>query len=579
MLFNLAALDLKNYARRSIKLSTVLGLSLTFTVTYLATPGSWAFGGVNLHNMPLEAIAVGSAGAAAEAVFVGQNPPEISWGTNLSAPRAVILCIHGLGLHKGTFAEFGKKMAQSNIAVHAIDIRGFGDWHLKGQNKLNMPESMADIKRVLVQIHSKYPNATVFILGESMGGAIALQAAAAYPNLIAGLISSVPSGDRWSGLGEDLHVGMHVLLGGFKTKFNVGQHVAAHATAKAELQSRWDNDPACRADFSPEELLTFQTFMNKNNEAANAIKSMPVLIIQGAQDKLVRPGGTFNVWEHLGTADRQVVVSKTAEHLIFEFGQFNDDDINFVTAWLGKAMSPTTDSSASTVDTTPIKPSKPATPSADEILAGAPHVMATPPTTIAPPNVVVTTVSMNGLPSLSYWIELMRGGQRFRCNNKTSFKSGDEIRIHITANQPGYAYILMKQGTSGAHAVLFPEARTGQNNRIDSQKDYVLPSATWLKFDDHPGTEKVSLVFSPSALDSDTNRYLNNRNLVISSDRTGAKDLCPTRMQISWDDPNPMIIPPDAGAVPASNSSVVRVSSKDTSSSLVALDIDLEHQK
>lgn len=506
---------------------------------------------------------------------LGQNPPEIAWGSSLPNPKAVILCIHGLGLHKATYDEFGRRMVQDNIAVNAIDVRGFGDFHLNGKDKLDMAQTLADIKRVLESIHARRPDTPVFLLGESMGGAIALQAAAAYPELVSGLISSVPSGDRWSGLGEDLKVGMHFLFGGFKTKFNVGEHVAAHATQKADLQQRWENDPACRSQFSPEELMIFQSFMNKNNEAASQIKTMPVLVVQGAQDKLVRPGGTFNVWEHLYTPEKQVVVSKTAEHLIFEFGQFSDDDIKFVENWLTTQMSPKPAQRISEDSSLPVKPS---IPSSGEILAGAPHVTATPAQTITPPSSIVTSIKQKGgLPTISYWIELMRDGKKYRCNNKTTFKTGDEIRIHMTSNQEGYGYILMKQGTSGAHAVLFPEARTGHNNHMLADKDYALPSATWLKFDNHPGIEKVSLVFSPSTLDPDTNRYLNNPNLVVSSDRTGAKDLCPTRMQISWDDPNPLIIPPDSGAVPASNSSAVKVSSRDNASSLVALDIDLEH--
>lgn len=512
---------------------------------------------------------------------IGQTPPEIAWGTHLSSPKAVVLCIHGLGLHKATYDEFGKALAGQNIEVHAMDIRGFGQWYLKGSDQLNFAGAIDDIKAVLNRLHARRPGVPIYLLGESMGGAIALQAAAKYPELIQGLISSVPSGDRWTGLGDDLKVGSHVLFGGFNKRFNVGEHVVTHATDKPDLQSRWEADPACRAQFSPAELLLFQKFMKQNNEAASAIKTLPVLVVQGAQDKLVRPGGTWNVWEHLATPDKQVVVSKSAEHLIFEFGQFNDDDIRFVTNWLNKKLSARPDTGIIEEGTLALK--KPATLSSSEILAGGPQVAAGPtplPNTSFTSNTSSQASHSNQVPSLSYWIELMRDGKRYRCNNKTTFKTGDEIRIHVTSNQSGYAYILLKQGSSGAHALLFPDQKTGQNNKIQAQMDYALPSATWLKFDQHEGRERVTLVFSPNALDPNTNRYLNSSNIVISSDRSGAKDLCPTRMQISWDDPNPLIIPPDTSAVPASNSSAVRVSGDaEKANSIVALDIDLDHQK
>lgn len=516
-------------------------------------------------------------------VNINHTPPEIAWGTHLNDPKAIVLCIHGLGLHKATYDEFGKALVRLNIEVHAMDIRGFGEWYLKGKDQLDFAGAMSDIKAVLSRLHERRPGVPVYLLGESMGGAIALQAAAQYPELVQGLISSVPSGDRWTGLGDDLKVGSHVLFGGFNKRFNVGQHVVTHATDKPDLQSRWEGDPSCRAQFSPSELIQFQNFMKQNNEAASAIKTLPVLVVQGAQDKLVRPGGTWNVWEHLSTPDKQVVVSKTAEHLIFEFGQFNADDIKFVSNWLNKKLSARQDTGVIEEGTLALK--KPSTLSSSEILAGGPQVVAGPtplPNNSSPSSSSTTSpVShSNQVSSLSYWIELMRDGKRYRCNNKTTFKSGDEIRIHVTSDQAGYAYILLKQGTSGAHTLLFPDQKTGQNNKIQAQMDYALPSATWLKFDEHEGREKVALVFSPNVLDPNTNRYLNSSNIVISSDRSGAKDLCPTRMQISWDDPNPLIIPPDTAAVPVSNSSAVKVSgAADKVSSIVALDIDLDHQK
>lgn len=304
-----------------------------------------------------------------------------------------------------------------------------------------------------------------------------------------------------------------------------------------------------------------------------------MLVLQGAQDKLVRPGGSSNVWDHLATPDRTFAASKTAEHLIFEYGQFSPDDINFVMNWMTKALSPLPDQTVS--NTAAVLPEKPKVPEKDEMLANAPN-LGTPANKLLSASPNVSNVSARpGLPSLAYWIELMRDGKHYRCNNKTTFHSGDEIRIHVSCSSDGYAYILMKQGTSGAHAVLFPDARTGRNNAVTAMADYALPSATWLKFDENPGTEKISLIFSKAVLDPDTNKYMKIQTVIVSADRSGAKDLCPTRMQISWDDPNPLIMPPSAGSVAlaSSSSSVVRVSQKDELTTVMAIDIDLEHQK
>src|SRR5262249_51877010 len=159
-----------------------------------------------------------------------------------------------------------------------------------------------------------YPDLKVVILGESMGGAIALHATALYPNLVSGLISSVPAGDRFGQSDEDFKVGIHALLGGFNKQMNVGHDVVAQATQKEDLRHAWGDDPLVRMKLSPAELMQFSNFMGKNFDSAKAITNTPVLFIQGMNDKLVRPAGTWKLLEALNTPDRQIVFSKTAEH-------------------------------------------------------------------------------------------------------------------------------------------------------------------------------------------------------------------------------------------------------------------------
>lgn len=144
---------------------------------------------------------------------------------------------------------------------------------------------------------------------------------------------------------------------------------------------------------------------------------------------------------------------------------------------------------------------------------------------------------------LSYWIELTRGGKTYRCNNKVKFRSGDEIRFHVVTNCDGYAYILLKKGSSGGHRLLFPEEDTGVDNHILKAHDYVIPTEAALAFDNQKGTEIVGLLFSRTKLRPD--QYMNVPTLTcfVSPHQDGAKDLVPTRMQLSWDDPDPVIIP------------------------------------
>src|SRR5271169_525309 len=61
------------------------------------------------------------------------------------------------------------------------------------------------------------------------------------------------------------------------------------------------------------------------------------------------------------------------------------------------------------------------------------------------------------------------------------FATGDKLRFHISSTFAGYLYV-MNHGTSGAYELLFPRSDTGADNRIEAQKDYVVPAVQgWFK--------------------------------------------------------------------------------------------------
>jgi hypothetical protein len=317
--------------------------------------------------------------------------------------------------------------------------------------------------------------------------------------------------------------------------------VVKQATEDPELRAAWLNDPAARLSLSPHELMRFQKFMNENFEYARKLTNVPVLFIQGSKDKLVRPAGTWDLFDYIATPDRQRVLSTTSEHLILEESRFSDDDFKYLLGWVDKRIP------------APVA-SPPAAPTFDSAAAHQPGVMA-----------------------LNYWIELLREGKTYRCNNKTVFQTGDEIRFHFIPQTDGYAYILMTAGSSGNQAVLFPDAETGMDNRLKKGRDYALPTAAMLKFDGKPGTERVNLVFSPEQIDAKA--FLSSASATIaylSPDMSGSKDLVPTRMQLTWDDPAPIVIPEQVQQRLA-NSSMVRIVQQDPGS-VLAVQIALEHK-
>ncbi|HEY9677423.1 MAG TPA: alpha/beta fold hydrolase [Drouetiella sp.] len=278
------------------------------------------------------------------------NAPTLSWMPMNSAPKAVILCVHGLGLHNGTYEDFGKRMASLGFASYAIDVRGFGSFmEAKGRQQVDFDGCLNDIQSTLKVLHRAHPGLPVFILGESMGGAIALRATAIYPTLIDGLVSAVPANDRFKQGHTRLNVALHLLEDPNKP-FNVGKGIINQATDNEELRETWANDPLNKLKLSPNELLQFQHFMNQNHKSAKLIQDTPVLFIQGSKDKLVRPKGTVELFNEVGSKDRQLKLIAKGEHLIFEENQFTDEVIDILNQWLNAHLQ-----HSSGVSTVPVK--------------------------------------------------------------------------------------------------------------------------------------------------------------------------------------------------------------------------------
>jgi acylglycerol lipase len=497
---------------------------------------------------------VPDAAAAPPGSVVRSNVPCVVWKNPSKSTRAAMLCLHGLSLHKNTYAMLGKRLADQGIVTYAIDVRGFGDWVTKRQQKnLDFPGTLSDIRATLERIHSEQPGVPVFVLGESMGGGLAVQATALNPQLIDGLISSCPAAERYKQAATKVKVALHALTSGMDNPMNMDR-IVDQATDKDDLKKAWENDPQARLSLSPRDLQQFQICMEKNVDAAERIKTTPVLFVQGAQDKLVRAAGTWKLYEHIASPAREQVFSKSDEHLIFEESQFRDDDLKYVLNWMDKTIAAKKAQTAgATVD-------------------GAAESGGT--------LAINTDILKKAVPvQLDYWIELHRGNQTFRCTNKSAFRSGDKISFHVIPHEDGYAYIMLTSGSSGRQAILFPSAQTGLDNHLVKQKDYTLPTQTPLLFDKTPGTERVSIVFSKVPIDAQSylERSRTQTGLIafVSPDRSGAKDLVPTRMKLTWeDDPSQLISPDDAAA--QANHRLVRLS--DTGGGgVLAVDIALEH--
>lgn len=110
------------------------------------------------------------------------------------APRAVVVALHGMNDYSNAFKDSGAYFAARGIAVYAYDQRGFGAAPEPGI--WSSADSMvADLRAMVGAVRTRHPGVPVYVLGESMGGAVAMAALAdgAVAGPVAGAVLVAPA--------------------------------------------------------------------------------------------------------------------------------------------------------------------------------------------------------------------------------------------------------------------------------------------------------------------------------------------------------------------------------------------------
>jgi alpha-beta hydrolase superfamily lysophospholipase len=116
-----------------------------------------------------------------------------SWSPAGEEPvKGVLTIAHGYGEHSGRYAHVASRLTAEGYAVYAPDHNGHG--RSKGKaGRVSLPAAITDLHQMIVTVSkARHPDAPQFLLGHSMGGAIALRYASAHQDRLTGLVVSAP---------------------------------------------------------------------------------------------------------------------------------------------------------------------------------------------------------------------------------------------------------------------------------------------------------------------------------------------------------------------------------------------------
>lgn len=203
---------------------------------------------------------------------------------------AVIVGLHGFNDYRLAFDLVGPLLAEQGITLIAYDQRGFGAHPDAGQwpGRENL---VRDLQDVVTVVGGSRPDVPLYVMGESMGGAVSL-VAGARPEIaeqLDGLILSAPATWGWSQMNffyrSSLWLVAHIAPGWELSGRGLGRVASDNTDALIEM----GRDPLVIKETRVGTVYGLVGLMDDAARAPGAL-DLPVLMLYGEKDEIM-PGG------------------------------------------------------------------------------------------------------------------------------------------------------------------------------------------------------------------------------------------------------------------------------------------------
>ena len=250
--------------------------------------------------------------------------------------KAVLLIAHGMGEHSGRYMNVVERFVPLDYAIYGFDNIGHG----KSEGEREMVQRFDDFTDTLKIFYNMVTEwqagKPIFILGHSMGGTIASYYLLDHQADFKGAIISAPLvkvGDSVS----QATITMSKILSKIAPKAGVASLDVNAISRDPEVVEAYVNDPLVFHGKTPARLGAelLSAMMHITAEASKL--TLPMIIVQGAEDILVEPSGAKMLYDKASSKDKTLQIYDGMYHEVF-----NEPDrervLKDVESWLEKQL-------------------------------------------------------------------------------------------------------------------------------------------------------------------------------------------------------------------------------------------------
>lgn len=247
-------------------------------------------------------------------------------------PKAILLVVHGMAEHSGRYMNVVNHLVPSGYAVYGLDHIGHG----KSDGERVYVEQFQDYTKTLKMyfdmIRDWQPGKPIFLIGHSMGGLIGAAYLLDHQDELTGAVLSGPGIKVPDNISQAI-IFVGNILSVIMPKAGLIQLDAEGISRDPAVVDAYVNDPLVytgktTARLGAELLKTMQ----RVTEQATEIR-LPILIVQGGDDKLVDASGAQLLYDLVGSQDKTIKIYDGFYHEVFNEPE-HEQVLNNVKTWL-----------------------------------------------------------------------------------------------------------------------------------------------------------------------------------------------------------------------------------------------------
>jgi acylglycerol lipase len=227
--------------------------------------------------------------------------------------KAILFLVHGLGEHCCRYENHVNYFVPKGFAIYGLDHLGHG----KSDGEQEVIERFSDYTDTL-SIYYKMvkrwqPGKPIFIMGHSMGGLISCYYLLDHQEDFKGAILSAPAvkvGDNIS----STTITMGKMLSVIAPKVGILALDPTGISRDPEVVKAYVEDPLVFHGKTPARLAAeMLKAMQRVTEEVEKI-TLPIIVVQGSEDKLVDPDGAQMLYDKAGSKDKTLKIYHGAYH-------------------------------------------------------------------------------------------------------------------------------------------------------------------------------------------------------------------------------------------------------------------------